>query len=598
MKDPSLGMKDDLVRGAPVTLPNPVEQLCVEKSIGSYENSKDPKKDHKSEIVIRNVRKKAVDRKSYKEVAFSEVPKKQVEIRECNKVLTAEDLQYISASPKILDFGSVVVSSPCYKYFSVVNKLKQYIFVELFSNLPEIQKIEPNSLVIPPDMPGGFQINLISYKILNLEGSVTYKINHEHIFNFKVIAKMEPAVLKLSKSNLKFVFDDENMEESLSEKIIIENACSADTRFIWIIPSGSNFDVDPKEDVIEARKSKTINVKFTPAIGGRSEDEYLTMRVKNGEDCVLKCRGEFTEAKCAFVQKQIDFEVVSVGISHDKSVTIKNSLRSTAVFHIKNSQPEFTFTPTKGKIPGDGRINLKIEFCSMEEKEFNFPLEVLIRGGRPLQLSVVAKAIIPSVYIKEPEIDFGGVTYKCSSSKRFTVVNDSPIPCSLYINLAEHEEFEISLPIEKITEGEYESNILVPATADRKNPFVVHDENDELEEIKQEAGMQEEESEDEPEEVARTFRLNLNPNVSVQLQLKFTPNDTETYLFDLPIMMAGVLDPIKSLLRRVTGEGLQPRFLIDPSIVDFKKKYITGIEKTFPEYKDIIFSNPDIYPLR
>ena len=69
-----------------------------------------------------------------------------------------------------------------------------------------------------------------------------------------------------------------------------------------------------------------------------------------------------------------------------------------------------------------------------------------------------------------------------------------------------------------------------------------------------------------------------------------------TYLFDLPILMAGVNDQVKSLMRRVTGEGLQPRFLIDPSVVDFKKKYITGIEKTFPEYKDIIFSNPDIYP--
>ena len=587
MKDATLGMNDELVKGSSLKLPSANEQLFVHKSIGLYETAVGVSYNHDPDKPIRNVRKKAVDRKSYKEVAFSEVPKKQIEIRECNKVLTAEELQFISAGPKLLDFGKVVVCSPCCKYFSVVNGLKQFVFVELFPGLTEIHKITPSSLVIPPGMTGGFQIHLTSTRTQNLDGVVTYKINKEHVFNFKVSAKMEPAELKLSKSVIKFVFDDENMEESLTEKLNIENLCSADTEFNWVIPSNSNFDVEPKKDIIEARKTKTVNIKFTPAVGGgKTEDEYLTMKVQNGEACVLRCRGEFTEAKCAFIQKQVDFDVVSVGIVHERTVTIKNLLRSTAVFHVKNCPAEVTVSPTKGKIPGDGRVNLKLEFCSMEEKDLHFDLEVVIRGGKSLPLVVIAKAIIPSVYIKEPEIDFGGVTYKCSSIKKFTFVNDSPIPCSLYINLTDHEEFEIFLPPEKILDGEYETNLLVPATADKKNPFVVHDENDELEEIKQEAGMHEEESEDEPEEVARTFRLN------------FTPNDTETYLFDLPIMMAGVSDPIKSLVRRVTGEGLQPRFLIDPSILDFKKKYITGIEKTFPEYKDIILSNPDIYPLR
>lgn len=597
--DLALGMNSN-VKGAPLVLPTVVENLFVSKAIGLYETAKGISYTHDPDKVIRNVRKKAVDRKSYKEVAFSEVPRKQVEIRECNKVLEAEDLQFISCGPKLLNFGKIVQSSPCYKYFSVVNGLKQYIFVEISSGLIEIQDIDPRSLVIPSGMTGGFKINLTSNQPQNLEGVVTYKINQEHVFNFKVTAKIEPAELKLSKEIIKFVFDDENIEESLSEKITIENLCTADTRFSWIVPSGSNFEVEPKEGVVEAKKNKIIIVKFTPAVNsiGKSDSEYLTMNVPNGIPCTLECKGEFTRSVCVFMQKQIDFEVVSVGISHDKPATIKNSLRSTAVFHIKNTPAEVIVTPMKGKIPGDGRVNLKIEFCSMEEKEIHFELEVLIRGGKSITLPIIAKAIIPSVYIKEPEIDFGGVTYKCSSIKRFTVVNDSPIPCCLYLNLADHEEFEISLPPEKVLQGEYDNGLLVPAATDRKNPFIVRDENDELEDIKQEAGMQEEESEDEPEEVARTFRLNLDPNSSVQLQLKFTPNDTETYLFDLPIMMAGVTDTIKSLLRRVTGEGLQPRFLIDPPVVDFKKKYITGIEKTFAELKNVTLSNPDIYPLR
>lgn len=598
-KDPGLGMNDDLVTGVPIGLPTAGDQLFVNKAIGLYETSSGVAVSHDPDKPVRNVSKMAVDRKTYKEVAFSLTPTKQVELRECGKILTAQELQFISAGPKLLDFGRVVVCSPSFKYFTVVNGLKQSVFVEMFSNLTEIHKIDPGSLVIPAGMTGGFQINLMSTRTQNLEGVVTYKINSEHIFNFKVTAKMEPAELKLSKSVVKFSFDDESMEESLSEKITIENLCNADTRFTWVVPSSSNFDIDPKDDIVEAKKSKVVTVKFTPPIGGgKTDDEYLTMKVQNGEASVLKCRGDFTEAKCVFMQKQVDFDVVSIGIPHEKTVSIRNSLRSTAVFYVKNCPGELTVTPIKGKIAGDGKVNLKVEFCSMEEKDLHFELEVFVRGGKPLSLSILGKAIIPTVFIKESEIDFGGVTYKCSAIRRFTVVNDSPISCALYINLAEHEEFEISLPPEKLLEGEYDSNVLVAATTDKNNPFIIRDENDELEDIKQEAGMQEEESEDEPEEVPRTFRLNMNANTQVTLQLKFVPNDTDTYLFDLPILMAGISEPIKNLVRRVTGEGLQPRFLIDPSIVDFKKKYITGIEKTFPEYKDIIFSNPDIYPLR
>jgi hypothetical protein len=598
-KQPDLGMSENLISGPVLRLPRPDEQLFVNKSIGLYETAKGMSYNHDPDRPIRNARKKAIDRKKYKEVAFSQVPRKQVEIRECSKVLTAQELQFISAGPRVMDFGKVVVCSSSCKYFSVVNALKQNVLVELETNMAEIHKIEPNSLVIPAGMTGGFQINLLSARNQVLDGVVTYKINKEHAFHFKVSAKMEQAELRLSKDVLKFTFDDENMEESLTEKVLIENVCTADTKFTWIIPSGSNFEVEPREEVIEAKKSKTVNVKFTPAIGGvKAEAEILQMRVQNGPTLEVKCKGEFNEAKCVFTQKQVDFEVVSIGIPHEKPVVIKNLLRTTAVFHVKNCPNELSVSPMKGKIPGDGRLSLKIEFCAMEEKEIHCDLEVVIRGGKPLNLTVVGKAIIPTVYIVEPDIDFGGVTYKCSATRQFSVVNDSPIACSLYINLAEHEEFEISLPPDKVIEGVYESNILVPATGDKKNPFATHDENDELEQIKQEAGMQEEESDDEPEEVARTFRLNLGPNTTVTLQLKFTPNDTETYLFDLPVLMAGVSEQIKSLVRRVTGEGLQPRFLIDPSVVDFKKKYITGIEKTFPEYKDIVFSNPDIMPLR
>lgn len=599
-KDPDLGMKNDLVKGTALNLPNASDQLFVNKQIGLYETAHGAEHAHDPDKALKNVRKKAIDRKKFKEVPYSIEPKKQVEIRECSKNLSAEELVFLSAGPKNLDFGRVVMNSPAFKWFSIANDLKQHVFVELASTISEIHSIEPSSLVIPPGLKGGFKLNLLSTRAQELEGVVSYKINSEHQFNFRIIAKVEPAELRLSKNILKFVFDDDNMEESLCEKIFVENTCNADTRFTWVVPSNSNFEIEPMEELVEAGKSRPIIIKFTPSVGAnRAEEENLVMKVRNGDKCTLKCRGEFTEAKCQFLQKQLDFEVVAVGIKHEKSVTIKNLLRSPGIYHIKKCPPEITVTPTRGKISGDGRANLKIEFCSNEEQEVHGELEVLIRGGKPLPLSIHASAIIPKVYIQEQEIDFGGVTYKCSAYRRFTVVNESPISCVLYISLEDHPEFEVSLPPDRLGEGECESTVLVGASSDRGNPFVLRDEHDELEDIKLEAGMQEEDdSDEEEEEIARTFRLNLHPSTSITLQLKFTPSDTETYLFDLPIMMAGVNEPLKSLTRPVSGEGLQPKFLIEPAVIDFKKKYITAGEKSFPDYKDVIFSNPDIYPLR
>lgn len=596
-KDPDLGMRNDIVKGKELQLPQAADQLFVKKPIGIYEGGIGPQHSYDPDRPHKNVFKRPVDRKKFEEIPFGKIPSKQVEVRECSKILTPEELQFISAGPKIIKFDRVVVCSTVSKWFSVSNDLKQPIFVKLVSNIAEISSIEPSSLVIPAGLTGGFKLSLMSVKNQLLEGNVSYIINDQHHFNFKIEARVEPAVLKLSKTSIKFTFEDDNMEECLTEKLIIDNLCNADTKFSWLIPPNSNFDVEPREDIVEANKTKLVYVKFTPSAGGLKGDEELTMKVQNGEACSLKCKGEFTEAKCAFVQKNVDFETVAIGLYHEKNVTIKNLLRNTAVFHVKRCPPEVNVMPSRGKLSADGRTNLKVEFISQRPQELNGEIEVIVRGGKSLILPVHALAIIPNVYVKEEEIDFGGITYKTSSFRDFTIVNASPIPSILYINLEEHPEFEVSLHPDRVAMGEYESTVLVPATSDKLNPFSLKDEEEEMDDLKM-AINDEDDSEEEVEEVSRVFKVSINPESSVTLVLKFTPADTEAYLFDLPILMAGVNEPNKMLTRPVSGEGLQPRFLVDPVEINFDKKYLNMGEKSFPDFKDIVFSNPDIYPLK
>jgi len=44
------------------------------------------------------------------------------------------------------------------KWFTVVNDLKQSIFVQTYPDLTEIRAIDPPSLVIPASSTGGFKI--------------------------------------------------------------------------------------------------------------------------------------------------------------------------------------------------------------------------------------------------------------------------------------------------------------------------------------------------------------------------------------------------------------------------------------------------------
>ena len=598
-KDPGIGMNSDIVKGKVLKLPEAADQLFVKKPIGLYDQVSGSQHEHDPLKPIKNFSKVAIDRKKFKEVPFAKEPKRQIETRECSRALGPEELQFISAGPKTLEFGKVVVRSPVVRWFSIANDLKQHIIVELSTALQEVSSINPSQVVVPPGMTAGFSVTVFSEKRSSVQGIVNYTINKQHNFSFKLTAKVEPAVLTLSRSSLRFVFDDDNLEETLCQKVEIKNLCNADTKFTWLVPPKSSFEVEPKEEVVEVENTRTALVKFTPSFGvNRVEEETLVMRVENGESCSLKCKGEFSEAKCYVLQKSLEFETIAVGVKSQRSITIKNQLRTTAVFCVKKCPKEITINPSKDKIKGDGKYNLAVEFCSLEEKVIDGEIEILVRGGKSITIPVTANSIIPNVYIKEPEIDFGGVTYKSTVVKDLTIVNESPIPCSLYINLEEHPEFEVSMHPSYIAEGEYESTVLVPAASDKNNPFVLQDENYELEEIKIESGLNEEDSEEELEEAARNFKIELKPQATLALQLKFTPVETETYLFDLPILMAGFDKPLEGLQRPVSGEGLKPRLLIEPSLVDFKKKYITIGEKTFPEYKDIIFTNPDIFPLR
>ena len=590
-------------------LPPPRDPLYVEKPMGKYDTAPSAAQEynHDPDKPIKNVLKRPIDRKRFEEIPFNERPQKQLEVNECAYALTPQDMHFISAGPKEINYEKMVIRAASAKWFSVVNDLKQHILVELIPTSEEVHHIDPPSLVIPPGQKGGFRVVLMSGKKQKIMTSIKYVINGKYEFNFRVIADVEPAVLEIMLPDassslvgalfLNFRFDDENLEESLVKTVNVNNKCGAPTKFTWTTAAESCFSVDPAEDIIDPFKQRSVSVTFTPGIG-KNNEETLILKVENGESQALNCRGEIIPSECYFPSKNVDFGMVAVGVRTDKLATLKNNKPKFATFHVKKVPAQLEISPMKGRIPGDGKFPLKLTFISLLEEEVTEEIEVSIRGGKLLRLTVHANAIIPQIYIQEPDINFGGVTVGSQVVRQFTLINESPIPTVLYLNLEEHPEFDITL--ETHGDGDNESAIVANATGDKESPFYIKEEDEDEEDPKPDIkeDESEEENEEEEEETHRKYRITIAATRTVTLALRFSPKETDIYQFTLPFFLAGINQTVSGLQRTVSGEGLKPRFYVEKTVVDFDKKVISLQEKSFPVFRHPLISNPEVHPVK
>ena len=80
--------------------------------------------------------------------------------------------------------------------------------------------------------------------------------------------------------------------------------------------------------------------------------------------------------------------------------------------------------------------------------------------------------------------------------------------------------------------------------------------------------------------------------------MKFTPTSTDSFMIDMPLIIEGINRGIPEIKRPISGTGLKPSFVMEPSEIDFRNKVVTSGEKSFAIHKTTTISNPDIYPLK
>ncbi len=313
--------------------------------------------------------------------------------------------------------------------------------------------------MIPAGQEAGFDIIFCSQTVKQFSAPITYYIN-DRPFNFLVTAQAEPVSLELSKKNIKFSFNDDSMDMFVTQTLNLTNYGNAPAQFNWNVP-GQLFTPKPLSGEVDAGSTQKIEITFNPN-GPRAEEDKLFLKITDGETQELVCSGLVNESKCIFLERQLDFGNVHVALqAKDRTMHIKNQMRTPCIFHVVCNEKELTIFPLKGKIQGDSKLAFKVSFFSATPKTFKSEIVVNIRGGKPLKIPVIVNAIVPEIFIEEKNIDFGGVTFGDSKMMPLTIINESDITAKLILDIRDYPEFEIVLP-EANPEDDVHSEIMVP----------------------------------------------------------------------------------------------------------------------------------------
>ena len=189
-----------------------------------------------------------------------------------------------------------------------------------------------------------------SQQVKSFNVPITYYIN-DRPFTFLVQAQADPVSLELSTKILRFAFTDDSNDTEMSVKQTLEvtNQGNAPAKFSWeniskiYVPS-------PLSDIVPPGESRKVTVVFNPP-GPRVDEETLTMKIEDGAEEELRCVGAVNESKCIFLEKMLNFGNTHVGIrTKDQTITIKNQMRTSAVFNVENDDSEMMIQPRKGRI--------------------------------------------------------------------------------------------------------------------------------------------------------------------------------------------------------------------------------------------------------
>ena len=569
-------------------LPVPQDTLWVVKPIGKYEPA------YLEESTQKSIGKTPDDvpdtfdkNKKDKENITGEIPRTHQEIRECNFELSGEDLQKIQVGCKELKMGQIFKNSEKAKTFWIKNNHRNFIFVKLdidSNNLPDLQRTFPKSHVIAPGEMQGFRIVVFSSVVRKSVYPVRYTINYKHSFKLKVYAEVILVKLEIQNSFNKFTFrndkyEKDKVEMSVTQKLRLYNGGNAPAEIFWDNNREKAFSISPKKDTILPRTEKEVTVVFNPFNSAVQRERYpdeFKLNIINGETLSFPVEGVVSTCYVNFSGEgdTVNFELVHTGVPTTKLFSLKNdSMRVVSAYQIQNPLPEvLTFKDQSGYLTDKIKTILVTINYKEPNPDFYCEVPILIRGGKPLTLKIVANIMQPEVIIEQEIFDFGGVSFNEQSKKLLTLNNMSHLPANVIINLTKdsrYKDFKLILQ-----EKEKEKGIIIKPLEKEKND-ANFEEEEESEESKNEEEEEIEKLNDKEEDI-RYFMVTIPKEEKANFDFIFCPNSFETDEFDFltNFELVGANEEYKGLKRRILGKKIDSVVTVSDMIVKFPKTFI------------------------
>jgi len=502
---------------------------------------------------------------------FKAKPTTQAEVRDCEAELSSQELLGVVASTKVLDFGEVVVNSTTAKNFAVSNDLQRTVIVALGKLETEVENSTPASQVVPAGATAGFDIKFSGAHEGKFKKTVQYTVNGRHMFKFTILAHVVPASILLNTSDLELNFNEQSLDQSVTETVTLENPGNAPAEFMWT--NRRAFVVKPERGTVAAFGTFECEVTWTPSPAFKNE-EMLSLHVPGGDEVELKVRGNLAEAKCKFKQNELDCGLLAVGIESEHIVELKNIGKSPAVVFVDHflDGTGITCKPDKARIPVGQTMSFTLSFKPPMPRVYqDIGMSVSVRGGKMQRIPIVCSSVVPKVTFEQAEFDFENVVIGNSIRMPVHLTNEGTIAASLSMDLAKFQDFSLVEPKKPKVNSDFGMDVAPPANINSLDAVYIGRGDD-----------------DEP---PHKWKVTVDAGATFELELVYRPSTVTKHDFMLPLMFEGIATDT-SLKRQVAANGLKPRLVMSETTCDFEDRVVQrDAGRRIPYTKELTFTN-------
>jgi len=239
------------------------------------------------------------------------------------------------------------------------------------------------------------------------------------------------------------------VNSSHAYEVILQNQGDVEGVYCLVPPTtlfGPNFSFTPSSGVLQPGRLQAIQISFcSPVLGAFSED--FQWRVEGAPHTLaLKIRGVVIGPTFQFDVAQIKFGTISYGFLSSREVTLSNTSEIPMTYHLRvcgdpptNDPPtrdpptrekEFDIRPHSGTLPPNLHRTIKVNFTPSSVRSYSCALVVDVEeaGREVFSLPISAKAVVPSVSLLTPLLDFGRCFIRHPYVQNVELLNNSNLP--------------------------------------------------------------------------------------------------------------------------------------------------------------------------